>query len=440
MIGPILLTGLLVPAGLLRALEMSYRPLMSGAGGALTASLTSFDPRTGAVTLNGVFTAPSAGAFRIAWGDGSSTTKYFPATHTYVDRTRSFVVTVSATATTGRRFATEVPVRFVDAVMGPWKVAPGLRVEVPTVTPDLRSTQPGMSVPALAAFGGVAMSRSVVEQVLGAIAEVECNLVGGDVVRSEGAFRQVILRQDKLPNGSFSVWYTTPVAVGAGEPALQGSVRWSTLAHEMGHNFTLNMPASFRFGGRTDGWANALYAETLAQVFQHVATFLVVTHAPDYGIPDDLAAEIRQSAYQSFAGLRTNAERLRTGQAKFSAWNDPSTPVDETLPTFMCLAYEFFRQADADGANYRECAQRLCAFLRHFDATWQAGWAQHTDSPAASSFRATLMVAALSHGVGKDLRSVFRLYGFPIDDETYRIVSARGAAPLAPVPADTPAR
>ena len=422
---------------------MSYRTLINGATSAFSASLSAIDTSSGAVTINGVLAPPAAasGPFTFTWGDGTTTTRFFPATHTYADRTQNYIAAVAAADTAGHQYLTQVVVRFADAAVTTRELPPDLKVTVPAAPPVLSSPQPGLGVPALSAFATIPYSRSVLEYVLSAAAKVQNDLVGGDVVRTDGTFRQVVLRQDTFtPSTSFSVWSTLPVAVAAGPSVLQGAPSWSSLFHEMGHNVTLNMPAPFRFGGRIDGAANALYSEMMAQVFQHVTSQLLVTNAAAYGIPDDLALEIRQSAYGSFATLRSNAESLRTGAESFSAWNDPATSTDETLPTFMCLAYEFFLQADPDGANYHECAQRLCAFLRHFDAAWQAGWAQNTNSAAASSFRATLMVAALSTGVGRDLRATFKSYGFPIDDTTYLVTIAKGtdAQPSPPVIASPP--
>jgi hypothetical protein len=43
----------------------------------------------------------------------------------------------------------------------------------------------------------------------------------------------------------------------------------------MGHNLSLNSPASFYFGGKTDAHANAIISEALAQIFQDVTAAAV---------------------------------------------------------------------------------------------------------------------------------------------------------------------
>jgi hypothetical protein len=65
--------------------------------------------------------------------------------------------------------------------------------------------------------------------------------------------------------------------------------------------------------------------------------------------------------------------------------------------------------------------------LRSFNATLATNYAPTQNTAAASAFRATLMVAALSYGFQQDLRSEFRALNFPIDDAAF--VSLTSAMP-----------
>ncbi|MBC8424286.1 hypothetical protein H8E07_09205 [bacterium] len=41
----------------------------------------------------------------------------------------------------------------------------------------------------------------------------------------------------------------------------------------MGHNATLNFPAVHDYGGKIDGYVNAIYSETMAQIFQYATAY-----------------------------------------------------------------------------------------------------------------------------------------------------------------------
>jgi hypothetical protein len=114
-------------------------------------------------------------------------------------------------------------------------------------------------------------------------------------------------------------------------------------------------------------------------------------------------------AYEDYLGSGTN----------FCSWNDPATPVDETLDTFMTLAYKFCEHAENAGLGYRLPAQRLMRLLAVFDVDLKQQYDQEHDTPAAEAFRATLLVTALSHAFQSDLRSEFRALRFPISDAVY---------------------
>jgi hypothetical protein len=435
-IGLAVCVGLAGPAAHAAA-SLSYRDLIAApAAASLAVRLVRIDPTTGAVEISGGDSRRPDTPFRFDWGDGRTSHEFFPTAHTYKNHSRNYVVTVTATYGRGATDSAVVVVRFVPAVLGNYTVPADIAVSLPASLPPIGSTEPGYRPPAVLAFPDNALpreGRAVCERVLGAFAAIQQDLVNGDLARTDGTFRQVVaLPAAATKPYAFSIWYSQPVMLVAQARALGGDPDWSTLAHEMGHNATLNTPAAYRLGGKIDGPANAIVSETLAQIFQHVTCHVLVNHATDYGIPDDLAAEIAQRARVSFAYLKS-----RNGNAPFASWNDPATPADETLPTFMTLAYQFFAAGDLDGADYRPATRRLMFFLQHWNRDWQARFSPRKNSPAAEAFRATLIVAAISYGTVHDLRPTFRALKFPVDDALYDELTATvgaypGSSPPAP--------
>jgi hypothetical protein len=57
--------------------------------------------------------------------------------------------------------------------------------------------------------------------------------------------------------------------------------------------------------------------------------------------------------------------------------------------------------------------------LQCFNDDWRIRWGQLENSAGAESFRATLMVAAISYGLRKDMRNEFKEMHYPIDDQVY---------------------
>jgi len=189
--------------------------------------------------------------------------------------------------------------------------------------------------------------------------------------------------------------------------------------HEIGHNFTLNSPADFYYGGKIDGNANAIFSESMAQIFQHAAAYEIINHADAYGFSADLVAEIQASAIASMNLVRnTYDDYVRTG-AKFESWNDPDNPEDETFGAFMTIAFKFFEHAETDGWEYRVPLKRMMRLLQVLDQDMVDHYDRMHDTPAAERFRSTLMVTALSYGFDRDLRAEFGALNFPIDDATY---------------------
>jgi hypothetical protein len=418
--------------GLSAAPALTYRDIIERTtASSLSARVQALNTTSGAVMIGGSDTQRPGTPFRFEWGDRQVSQGFFPAAHTYRDRSRNYTVRITATYGHGITDATEVGVRFAPRVLREFTVPAAVAVTLPEALPAIVSTLPGRAVPAVQPFAAAdaPARRAVFERVMGAIAIIQRDLVNDDLQLSgDGTFRQIAaVAPEPSRNYASSVWFTDPVMFVARAGVFGDDPDWSTIAHEMGHNVTLNSPAAFRLGGKIDGSANAIVSEALGQIFQHVTCHLLVNHAADYGIPDDLAADIARRARASFTSLKRNAA------SPFASWNDPATTVDETLPTFMTIAYQFFAAGDPDGARYRIATKRLMFFLQHFNEQWLARFSPRQNSPAAETFRATLMVAALSFGHERDLRDTFRRLHFPIDDAIFdELTAGVGAFPALP--------
>jgi hypothetical protein len=83
-----------------------------------------------------------------------------------------------------------------------------------------------------------------------------------------------------------------------------------------------------------------------------------------------------------------------------------------------------------EGTDTRPATRRLMFFLQHWSRDWQARFSPRQNSLTAETFRATLMIAAISYGTGRDLRPTFRTLKFPVDDALYDELTATvGAYP-----------
>ncbi len=393
-----------------------------GTARSLSAWVQGVNPATGQVLVNGSdMRAPSV-PFTFDWGDGSTTNGFLVASHTYADASRNYLVRVTAHYAAGATDTFSINVRFTAPRILRLAHPAGFAVTIPAQVPALQSRQPGYGAPAgLLAFDdsyfGATLPRADAEYVLSQAAAVEAAVLENDVEPVDGAFRQAVLR-DPNTGGAYSLWFTTPVAFGAAGAYVQGTPGWSSLLHEMGHNFSLNAPGAFRYGGRIDGDANAIFSEAVAQMFQHAAAYELVNNAARYGLPDDIALDIANSARASAQIVRSAYDAYVVGGKLFTTWNDPATPADETFGTFMTVAREFMVHAEQAG-SYLGPLARAMRLLRTFNQSLLTQYAPQTDSPAASTFRATLMVAALSYGFQQDLRAEFRALGFPVDDGEY---------------------
>ena len=396
-----------------------YSRYLFGAPSTLSLSVQSINTVSAAVTVNGGDSQGPSVPFAWNWGDGKATSGFFPQSHTYPSASQNYVLTVTASYSGGKKDSAKTIIRFVAPSMVPVALPAEVSVRVASspVTLGTRLYTP----PQLAAFDDrffITLPRSTLEYILSVASYIEKDFVNGNVFLFNSKFEQVMLR-DSTFGGAYSLWYTNPVAFGVGDAFVAGSTGYSSLFHEMGHNYTANMPANYYYGGRLDGNANAIYGEAIAQIFQHAAGYEIVNHFQSYGLSDDLALEIQQSVISSIGIVRSSYDSYVSSGKKFYSWNDPNTPSDETFNTFMTIAYKFCEQAENTGLGYRAPLKRMTNLLQGFNPTWWQRYDQLHNTAAADTFRATLMVAAVSYGFAKDLRADFRALNFPISDQIY---------------------
>jgi len=414
-------TSLIAVAGFWQpALAFDFSRYLFGEPMTLSAWVVEINRSTGYVLMNGVDSRQLTTPFTWNWGDGTVYDGWFPQSHTYTGLTENYVVKIIAHYSGGATDTAEVVVRFVAPDINPISLPPEVEVTVPdamvTLATRLYDVPEGLTWFDDSFFDII--PRSTIEYVLSVASHIQKDFVNDNVYLIDGGFEQVVLR-DSLFGGMYSLWFTDPVSFVSGNFGFQGTIGWSSFMHEMGHNYTLNSPADYYYGGRIDGNANAIYSESMAQIFQHAAAYEIINHGADYGLSDDLIADVKESVVSSIKLVRSSYDDYLNDGMNFASWHDPATPWDETFNTFMTIAYKFLAHAETDGLGYRMPAKRMMQMLQIFDEDLRQRYDQQNNTAEADSFRATLMVAAVSHAFLTDLRSEFRDLNFPISDETY---------------------
>jgi hypothetical protein len=409
-----------IPLALRNYSSFSFRQALSGPISTLSLWIQELNLTTGAVTINGVDTQSPTLPFTWDWGDGTVVDGWFPQTHTYTDRARNYLVKVSSHYSNGSTGEESILVRFVPSTIAPIDLPSNLRVTIPdhdvVLGTRLYPVPGGLTYFDDSYFE--AMSRADVEYVLSVAATRQYDYANGDVFLVNNGFEQVVLRDPGF-SGMYSMWFTNPPSFASGNYGFQGSLQYSSFFHEMGHNFTLNSPAGYYYGGKIDGNANAIYSESMANIYAHTTAYDILNHPTHYGFDYGLSLEIEQSAVASVKTMRNAYENYISTGKEFHSWNDPATPTDETFGTFMTIAYKFCVHAEDSGQGYRIPLKKMVALLQKFNTDWQSRYDQNHNTPEADTFRATLMVAAMSYAFSTDLRAEFRDLNFPISDAIY---------------------
>lgn len=387
--------------------------------------IKSVDMSSGKVTIGGGDKRKPTDPFVFEWGNGTITEGIFPQEYIYTDRTQNYTIKVKSRYPDMNSDSTEAFVRFITPELKPIPINSKIAVTISDHKIELGSRLPTEGMYSLSESLSyftddffTVMPRKMVEYILSVAATIQKDLVNDNVYMNDSTFQQVLLR-DAGFGGMYSLWYTNPVSFGVGDYGFQGSIQWSSFFHEMGHNFTLNTPTDYYFGGKTDGNANAIYSEAMAQIFQHVTDICIVNNYKNYGLSEDLAQEIRSSSLASFSWLSAAYQRYISSDKKFESWNDPATPQDETVETFMTIAYKFFEHAEKTQEDYANQLKRMMKFLQRFNQDWQQRFDPEHNSPEGAAFRATMMVSALSYAFNSDLRAEFKELNFPVNDDVY---------------------
>jgi hypothetical protein len=407
-------------------LPFDYKQALFGTPATLGVNVQSRDAGTGDVVIGGGDARGPTTPFTFVWGDGSSSDGFFPTRHHYADTTRNYPVQVTAHYSDGTADTASTLVWFAVPRIRPVALPAELVVTVPDHAVALTNRLSGDDASSGLSFFDDSffdpVPRTAVEYVLAAVASIERDFVNGDVLPVDGGFKQVVVK-DPTPGGMHALWFTDPVAVAVqpfdGGYGLKSSIEWSSFFHEMGHNFTLNTPSRYVYGGKIDGNANALFSECMAQLFQHAAAYELINHYGDYGLSEELAWDIRRSATASMQIVAQGHDAYVRNGHSFASWNDPGTPADETFPVFMTLAYTFCTHAESQGQGYRQPLKRMVKLLQLFDADLAQRYDAQHNTPQANTLRSTLMVAAVSYAFAADLRAEFRDLGFPVDDTLF---------------------
>ncbi|MBM2840868.1 MAG: hypothetical protein HW412_1396 [Bacteroidetes bacterium] len=398
----------------------NYRKYLIGPPLTLSLHVDSVNTTSGYVKINGVDMGTLTGPFTWIWGDGIVNNEWFPHSHTYTDMTRNYCVQVISHYTSGGHDTADAVVHFVSPPISPISLDTVIAVHVPDnlITLGTRLYPPPLQLVAFADTFFRHIPRSTLEYILSVAATEEMDFANDNVYLFNDKFEEYMFRDPSF-GGAYSLWFTDPVSFGVGDAFMQGGIGYSSLFHEMGHNFTLNTPASYYYGGRIDGNANAIFSESMAQIFAHAAGYEVVNGYLAYGLTEDVMVEIKQQVVQTIKFVRSSYENYLNEGSPYASWNDPTIPDDDTFGTFMTIAFKFCEHAENAGLGYRQPLKRMMTLLQGFNADWAGRYDQANNTAEADTFRATLLVTAVSYAFSIDLRDEFRLLNFPISDQIY---------------------
>jgi len=387
----------------------------------LSVYLEKIDKTTGEVVLNGVDTRRPTIPFIFSWGDGNSTEGWFPQTHLYEDRTKNYIITVTSRYTSGETDSANTIVFFAQPTVSQVSLDNRFLVHLPSSNITLGTSMPGWAVPSLSPINetNLIFDRNTIEYILSVASNIQADFVNYNVQLFNNKFEQVVLRDKNWSGGMYSLWFTIPPSFAVNKNTFITENDWSSLFHEMGHNYTLNFPSTYRFGGKVDGAGNAIYSETMAQIFQHATAYEIINRAKEFGIPDDIKMDIELSAVKTMEYLKSCYDNYVSGGMKFSTFNDPSTPEDETFLTFMTAAYKFLEHVEKAGNGYRMPVKRLMEFFSSFNPDIEKKYDSNNGSITAQTFRATYIIAGFSYALKEDLRDEFKKLNFPIDDKEF---------------------
>ncbi len=224
-------------------------------------------------------------------------------THTYTNISQNYILIVVANYVGGGKDTAEAIIRFVPPSISPITLSDTIAVYIPDNEDVLDTMGTRLFIPPanLTFFDDnffPIIPRSTIEYVLTTAAKFQKDFVNNSLFLPYDKFKQYMFR-DPTFGGAYSLWFTNPVSFGVGDPFMLGNIDYSSFFHEMGHNITLNTPPSFYYGDVIGGNANAIYSESMAQIFRHATGYEVVNNYDYYGFSEDLMLEIKQQVIRS---------------------------------------------------------------------------------------------------------------------------------------------
>jgi hypothetical protein len=413
-----------------------YSSLLSGTSSTLSASIASMNAN-GTVEVNGADSARPTSPFEFAWGDGSSSSGFFPQTHVYASAAQNYGISITATENNGTTQEVSIPLFFVDPIVTK-KSFPGISFQIPSSPVELQSHWSALPPPAdVTEFANSSFpfySRTAVSDVLQGVSSIDYTFANKNSFLLNGEFSIDMLEGTDY-TGGVTYWFTTPMAVGYGASLLNAPIGWYILLNEIGKDTTLNTPTSLTYGGNTDGNASEIYSETMGDVFSYASGCQLVSNPSTYGLDPAVAVDIGNNMLSGAALLQQAYNNYVAAGAPFNSWNPYNSEPDPTLGTISTLAWKFIEHAEQQGQGYQVPTQRMMKVLQMFDSSMLASYAPADDSPAAATFRSTLMVTALSYAFSQDLRNEFGSLNFPMDNTTFEQLyemATGGGAKLSP--------
>jgi hypothetical protein len=429
----LLIIFLLLYCHVVLAENFNYYKIIFGKSPTISLRYKSIDLINGAVEITGYDSRTAPGPYTWDWGDGYITQGSFPQEHIYRKLNTNYVVRVIANYSNVESDTAQLFVRFTKTNINHINLPNDILVSIPNKVPEMSSRMPAIdsiininyeqrykNLTFLDESFFNLIDRSQIEYVLSVAALIQKSFANNDLFQINSAFNQIVLRDSTIPGGMYSVWYTNPVSFASSNSGFQRTIEWSSFFHEMGHNTTLNFPASYYFGGKIDGNANAIFSETMAQIFAHATGYELINNYKKFGISEDLKSEIQCSILNSCKIIRRFFYENKKSGFNFTSWNNPSTTQDETINTFMTIAFKFLEHAEINNEGYLKPVQNMMHFLGKFNPTWATKFSRLKNSKEAEVFRATMMICALSAAFKKDLRDEFRDLKFPISDAVYK--------------------
>ena len=127
--------------------QFDFKLDLFGPPSTLSLTLVSINKPTGQVTVNGVDTQQPTTPFLFDWRDGTTTSGFFPQTHTYRDNTQNYIIAVTAHYPGGATDSAEILVRFAAPQVTPISLPPDITVTIPNHEIVLSSRILGYGIP-----------------------------------------------------------------------------------------------------------------------------------------------------------------------------------------------------------------------------------------------------------------------------------------------------